>query len=1149
MVSQPEGIDKKQDVQHVWVYCTQKAEVTDVLTCCSGSQRPQRQPHLCEKEGSRDWRGQLHAYIPAPPAPYGPGEWAEFVADAGALLTASHAARDHINSSKDVAEEEKSGGSTRWPPLFITDRPKLCQASTDILVKGALLEVAKLRENQLLPVVLSSDFGFLCGFLVEGAPIQVHESMVLPGGAPGRKAAGNSSGGRSTVEVVPGVRLQHFSVSDGSTTPGDTQMEGPGLFGARCIGLFADGSCAYSAVSPDGTRAVEAQGVWQVINGHVVVGGAEGHVMVSHVQLSRRGAASLKAVSYEEPIHISLEELQAGFEAPLDLSECIPRGGERLRLTLLQDQPPDVENGLHQATPSAPAPATQANIHNLDGTFNSAWDTTFGSSAPIAGTAALPNDSFMRTPVHALLSLVGSQNGQPPSRPELRPRLVGLQRGLTPGPGGRSKTPLPWKPPPMQTLVEGSAPDPPPSPMMQKLNNYASSSASRPAKGAAQAFPTCPVQPGTYTCELTRPGDSASRSFELTLRPNGHCTYCEMATGSSIRSVPGTSVWRVEGSNLILDSLKGGAGRGFILRLQRGSRSVEHQVAQVRISWEVVLANCKYEPFPQQLAPFPGHVAVDASKRIFGLVDPDSPVLMGLKCRPDRLPFHGFQDALRRHNLPLDEILSDFRFIDRDADGQLSLADMHTLESYGTPVASPELLHDFREALVLRYSSLADAFTAMQESAGSSAVALPAFEKFLVEVASAPPQGKSGGDYQKLAQWMEKTTPELRETVFASVNPNGSAAIEAVDFLSLHLHTAVLAARRLEHFQTWIYENFGRTTEVFRRIFLTLDEEQSGVLTRKVFVDGAKSLGYPCDTTTTRSMFSLLDRNFDGKVSLQDFQKLLEFDGENILKDLDALKQMSDEKFGGADACFKRFLEREKKSNNSSSMPKAASFEAVQKICTQAQFGKLAPNADLTLVFLFLSEASGKQANGYLTQTEWALLKGFGSRALTGSPARLRKILEEHYGGMEQAFQRMHSSWLKRALVKGLKQTALAGLAHALCEEGMREGVRRSQERVQKGNKVASAAPRALPRQNSKAKLGPEPDPKDTKGSRFVSHTPEGPTAAMGTNSDSSSMPALSREQSSDQFAPRRHRLVGFLPAPANPSQAGQVSAVNWSNQ
>ncbi|CAE7565482.1 unnamed protein product [Symbiodinium natans] len=135
---------------------------------------------------------------------------------------------------------------------------------------------------------------------------------------------------------------------------------------------------------------------------------------------------------------------------------------------------------------------------------------------------------------------------------------------------------------------------------------------------------------------------------------------------------------------------------------------------------------------------------------------------------------------------------------------------------------------------------------------------------------------------------------------------------------------------------------------------------------------------------------------------------------------------------GGIDACFAKFVERERALQGLPASPKTASYDAFQKTCVQAGFSKIAPKADLKMLFLFLHEMPGRQATGYLSFSEWSLLKGFHSKAIAGSPARLRRIIEEVYGSVDEAFQRMHTAWLRRALAKGLKQTALAGLMHCV---------------------------------------------------------------------------------------------------------------------
>lgn len=576
-----------------------------------------------------------------------------------------------------------------------------------------------------------------------------------------------------------------------------------------------------------------------------------------------------------------------------------------------------------------------------------------------------------------------------------------------------------------------------PTAAMRWLTSFASSLDARSLEGSPKVHVSSPLGLGRYHFEAGVAGKSGHCSFELVLFVDGACRYTELTPQGAVRSLPGAARWRVAAVGVLILSGRRPQVHGFHWQESRGNRSLQRPVMRVELSIRVVLQKCTYEPFPQQLEPFPNHQPRETSELVFGRVDLASPVLLGMKCRPDRLPYHAFEDALRRHGLPVDEILSDFVFLDRDADGQVSLENFLELAGYGSPSASPELLHELREALLEVHDTPAAAYQALQAASPSKKVTLESFARYFV--VHTPPQesiASNGAKQQQLSRlqaWVSGTSPEDHTAVFASLNPRGADDITLDDFMSINVHTAVLAVRRLDHFQSWLRENFGSSPEVFRQVFRSLDKAQAGVLTRSAFVSGAAMLGYPCGEVATSSMFSLLDRNFDGEVSSRDFLQLRTFNGSEVLKELVALKKLVDDKLGGIDPCFRKMQERERAVQNHASSPKRVSFDTFQRTVASAGFNKLLPDADIKVLFLFITEASGKHANGFLSQGEWALLKGLSSSAIVGSPARLRKILEQRYGGLEEAFQRMHASWMKRALVKGLKQTALGAMARALC--------------------------------------------------------------------------------------------------------------------
>lgn len=700
------------------------------------------------------------------------------------------------------------------------------------------------------------------------------------------------------------------------------------------------------------------------------------------MRFSRNSVFELNDVSYDQPVHIPLPELLAEFEAPRSLAECMPSASETLRMALLEAQP------AHDP-PSVPEEPLNCEVtENQEMTFENTFSTvtTVRPSSAISVETVLPDATFLSTPQHALLNLMAHpeilQSQSPVDQDVAGPRLLGLQRGITNSIVWGESGPLLAQPSAAQrpTSVQSSMSRPPSG--MKKESKRLSSGARQPASplqrptAAAikrlsrqrdlhevRTYSLSGVQPGTYRYEVGQEGEDIFARFEMVLNADGTCKYSETTGGSSLKSVSSSVPWRAENGQLFLGSGRQG-NYGFTLREARGVRSIERRVAEVRIQ-TALLRRCSYECFAQQLAPFTDHIPISSSQRVFGAIDPLSPILRGMKCRPDRLPLHAFQYELRQHGLDCDELLSDFRFIDRDEDGQVSVVDMRQLETFGNPTAPPEVVHELREALLQHYhGSLQHAFEALcAASGGANRVTAAQFEAFFVKEAStATPAPSSPSrrsvemsnakrDVQKLKEWVNRTSPEERAAVFASLNVQGSGSIDAQDFLALGIHTAVLALRRVEHFQSWIFEEFGKTKEAFKQLYFAMDTDKKNALTRRLFVDGAQALGYPCGPPAVRSVFSLLDRNFDGEVSVRDFQRLIDFNVEQFLISIEALKRFVEERFGGVDEAFKKFLAREQAQQAPGSVPaKSVSYSSFEKACTQVGFKKIAPDADLRML-------------------------------------------------------------------------------------------------------------------------------------------------------------------------------------------------------
>jgi len=1000
---------------------------------------------------------------------------------------------------------------SRLPSLLVTDRWKLGQASMDGMTRNILAEAASLKESDLLPVVLAADFKTLCGNLKVKPPVEVSNSNALrdfdevveavppacqaPGGRAGAAPTVGSvlshafadpddgivendeharfdTGGlvvsvetRSPMPTTPaglaGVKqstqnsppaIDVAAATDAAAAPQDMVADeesqvsreivlSPGIYvqrfkprtsspskngvglGARCIAVMSDGQCAYSAVSSDGMRGVQANGPWQIINGHIVLGANGKKVHVSHLRLTQSGNEVLDDVAYPEAIHVSLDELHAVFDHPVSLGDCVPRVGESLRAELLQ-----------------------------------LWMDRDGLCQPLRRSVA-GGGSVLRSPKR-----VGSP-GSPRKHASPGPRTPeppDTQQGLS---SPRNTAAVHRPPQPKKILLNTPAAawaaEPPTAvPLSQRFAEgggttmAALASATGPADTAGTAgglgvFTLCPLRPGSYRHTTGIPDAEVYRHFEMTLRPDGTYTYCETRFRTVVRSTHSAPSWWVEAGQLVLSARGKEDSYAFILKEPHGKRDTEQRIARLEIPVATVLARCIYEPFQQQVEPFPRHRPIAEAERISGVVDPCSPALLDPVLQLDRVPINAFEALLREHGLKTEDIVSDIRFLDNDEDGMITVDELYRLQSYGEAVASPELLNELRDALLRRYGLLDDAFEALMQSVASDAdeppVALPhlaakgiagakrvatftQFERFLQQSAK---DSRQKSKCALLQAWLEKSTLADIQAVFLSMNPNKGPTIDLVDFQTLSLHTAMLSVRRVEHFKRWVCELFGRGDESFERAFHTLDTGHTRKFKDRTFIQAVEKLGYPCGPTGIRAIFGMLDRNFKGVVTIKEFVTLRGFDSGRLLQGLQELKRFAEERFGGLSECYKNLLKLEQ-SRKQAGNAKSVSFQTLKKACDQGGFTKAFGDVDLHSLFLFLDSATGQSSNGYLTFDEWSLMAGFDSQTITGNPARLRKFLEDAYGGPEEAFNRILGLYQARAVRERVEQLAISGLVQAL---------------------------------------------------------------------------------------------------------------------
>jgi len=836
------------------------------------------------------------------------------------------------------------------------------------------------------------------------------------------------------VPISPGIYLQDFN----ACMEMEDQVAG---VGSRCLAIFGDGQCAYSAVSSDGIRCVQAQGVWEVVNGNLLIGGTSGNAVVKHLRLGP-AAGALREVPdafYEESIYIDVDDL-ANFNAPVTLAECVPRVGESWRdqlLKLRNERDSQCQPVFIQSRPASPGRVDFSTQANEKGKALAA--TPVKQHAPGVRNKLARGSTLAAT--SAMMFEVAPRNEEASAAPGIRKEASAAAGQLAPpseGAGGdlASESQLKW-------------------------------------------FPVCPLKPGKYRYETGPEGSDKWGLVEMVLHADSSFDYRESRFSATLKSVQKMRRWYVQSGNLILTTRERDA-ETFMLKRERGKKDIEQRIGRLEIPVATVKEKCTYEPFPQQSILFPGHNIIHSSKRVGGLMDPASPALLDPPIALDLIPLHAFEGCLLERGLRCDDIVSDISFMDNNKNGMLDAEDFAHLKTLGAAVASPEQLSELREALLRRFATLNCAFEACQQKAEEMAqekgveeeahedgrrnsskdsskshttapadskmpapsglpesppdgITFPIFERFLRDCSmDTSKKHKKNSSYLKT--WLQQHTREELKAIFKSLDLTQRSTIDLSDFLTLSLHTAMASIRRLDHFQSWTFERFGRSKESFAKAFETLADPKSHKLTDRAFTAATAQLGYPCGPKIRHCIFGLIDRDFKGVITLDEWEIFRSFNSRDLLEGLDDLKNFAKEKFGGIDACWDRLVQAEKIHKTKAAQAGHVSLRTFRKACQQGGFANCFPNADLEMLFIFLDEASDQCCNGYLTSADWQLLHGFEAKTITGSPGRLRRFLENEFGSMDKAWQQLSATWRVRIVKERIEQLAMNGLVRALLE-------------------------------------------------------------------------------------------------------------------
>jgi Ca2+-binding EF-hand superfamily protein len=516
--------------------------------------------------------------------------------------------------------------------------------------------------------------------------------------------------------------------------------------------------------------------------------------------------------------------------------------------------------------------------------------------------------------------------------------------------------------------------------------------------------------------------------INITLHVSGEFYYSEASLGGVVTVAERRmTVWYVQDGMLILAGKRQEDKRLFPLLFQKfcNSRTFEEKLGRVEIPLWILNERFEYQPFPEVIDPFLGYETLPVESLMKGIVHAKSAGVLNPPLPSDKIPMKRMEKEFTLLGIEVSDFVSDLSCIDTDSDGHISIKEMMALDMYGNvkEMATLANLEELREALMTSFGTLQKAFTELAgEQTGQ--LKLAEFETRLRALAGKEtpgdvPQGSTDST-ARLCDWMSEASEQTIPEVFNALDTEKTGSLDWQDFCSLHYYGARHHLSLVDHFRGYLVDFFGTgPNESISSAFVTLSMSSGQNLAKADFLKACvQKLHYP-HTIAAEAAFGILDRNFNGYINRNDFAYLKKFDVKDFTDGLGEFVFAVKTKFETIDNFWNKVMEEQKKATGDTD---AVSFKIFEGMC---QKYRIHSRADLRQMFLFLDQITGARASGKLSFKEFRLLRGFESRATTGVPARLRKMLVTKFGSLEDAFSTVYDAWLPKELRGRVEALAL----------------------------------------------------------------------------------------------------------------------------